>query len=198
MFTGIITQLGSCMERSTEGLVLECPKDFADQLSLGSSVSVNGVCLTVASLERKYFGVALMPETWEKTSLGSLTYGVVVNLELALGVNGRFDGHIVQGHVDSVGTIQAIRQSGNSHIFSIAAPLDLTRYMTEKGSLAMNGIALTLMSVSHDSFTLGIIPYTFEHTMLRHATVGDQVNIEVDIIAKYVMKFLKEQHYDKK
>ena len=197
MFTGIITEVGTCAERSPESLRLECSKEFADKLLIGSSVSVNGVCLTVTALAKSGFETDVMGETWQRTALGELKAGGLVNLELPLGANGRFDGHIVQGHVDGTGKISVIEQSGNSHLFTVTVSPDLTMYMIEKGSVAMNGISLTVISVTQDSFTVGIIPHTLAHTMLREAAVGDSVNIEVDIMAKYFRKFTKEQNYEK-
>lgn len=197
MFTGIINEVGTCAERSAESLRLECSKEFADKLQIGSSVAVNGVCLTVTVLNESGFQADVMPETWQRTALGDLKIGDLVNLELPLGADGRFDGHIVQGHVDGTGKISAIEQSSNSHLFTIEAPADLTTYMIEKGAVAINGISLTVISVTPDSFTVGIIPHTYKQTMLRDAAVSDRVNIEVDMMAKYFMKFIKERNYEK-
>lgn len=197
MFTGVITHLGTCAQRTSESIRLDCSKDFLSKLVLGSSVAVNGVCLTVSSFSKLGFEVQVMAETWQRTSLGKLNAQEPVNLELPLGVNGRFDGHIVHGHVDGVGKIKAIEKAGNSHTFTIGVSTELTRYMINKGSVAINGIALTLITVTDNGFTVGIIPYTYSHTMLSTATVGDQVNIEVDIMAKYFKKFIKEQTYGK-
>ncbi len=197
MFTGVITHLGTCAQRFSESIRLDCSKDFLGELVLGSSVAVNGVCLTVSSLDKLGFEVQVIAETWQRTSLGELKVGEPVNLELPLGVNGRYEGHIVQGHVDGIGTVGVIKKEGNSHLFSVTVSPDMTRYMIAKGSIAMNGIALTLITVTDKGFTVGIIPYTYSHTMLSTAAVGDQVNIEVDIMAKYFMKFIKEQTYEK-
>lgn len=197
MFTGIITQLGTCAERSADGLKLDCSKELASSLAIGSSISVNGVCLTVTELGESSFAADVMAETWQRTALGQLKVDDTVNLELPLGVDGRFDGHIVQGHVDGTGEIISIKPDGNSHIFTITASQDLTRYMIDKGSVTLNGISLTVIGVADDRFSVGIIPHTFTHTMLRQASVGDAVNIEVDIMAKYFMKFIKEQTYEK-
>jgi len=197
MFTGVITHQGTCAKRSSESIWLDCSKDFLSKLLPGSSVAVNGVCLTVSSLGKHGFEVQVIAETWQRTSLRKFKVGEPINLELPLGVNGRYEGHIVQGHVDGVGKIKKIDKSGNSHAFSITVPAELTHYMIAKGSVAMNGIALTLIKVTDNGFTVGIIPYTYSHTMLSTATVGDQVNIEVDIMAKYFMKFIKEQAYGK-
>jgi len=197
MFTGIINELGICAERSDGGLRLDCSKEFAGKLKIGSSVAVNGVCLTVTALHQSGFEADVMGETWQRTALGELEAGGPVNLELPLGAEGRFDGHIVQGHVDGTGKILAIDKSDNSYTFTIGVPADLTRYMIEKGAVAMNGISLTVIDVAADSFTVGIIPHTYTHTMLQNAAVGGTVNLEVDIMAKYLMKFMKEQNYGK-
>ncbi len=197
MFTGIITQLGECTDRSSESLSIEGAKEFMNKLSLGSSVAVNGVCLTVSSLEDKSFRVDVMPETWEKTALQSIKKKDVINLELPLSVNGRFDGHIVQGHIDGAGQVKSIRQQGNSHLLTISVSSELTSYMVAKGSVALNGISLTLISVVSGSFIVGIIPYTYNNTMLQYVKVGDLMSIEADIMAKYFLKFFKEQKYEK-
>jgi riboflavin synthase len=197
MFTGIITELGSCLERTDESLRLECSEAFASQLTIGSSVSVNGVCLTVTVLNETGFSVDVMGETWQRTALGNLKTGDTINLELAMGANGRFDGHMVQGHVDGTGKILAIEPADNSHLFTIQAAPELTQYMIEKGSVCLNGISLTIIGVTTDSFSVGIIPHTYTHTMLHQAQVGNSVNIEIDMMAKYVMKFIKEQPYEK-
>jgi riboflavin synthase len=197
MFTGIITQLGTCTERSANGLKLDCSEELAGSLAIGSSIAVNGVCLTVTSLGKSGFGADVMSETWQRTALGKLKLGSTVNLELPLGVGGRFDGHIVQGHIDGTGKIVSIKPDGKSHIFTIATAKDLTRYMIDKGSVTLNGISLTIISVSPDRFNVGIIPHTYMHTMLQQAAVGDPLNIEVDIMAKYFMKFIKEQNYER-
>jgi riboflavin synthase len=197
MFTGIITELGTCAERSMQGLRLDCSKEFAAKLMIGSSVAVNGVCLTVTALAESGFAADVMAKTWQRTALDKLEVGSRINLELPLGADGRFDGHIVQGHVDGTGEISAIDKLDNSYIFTIEAPPDLTRYMVEKGAVAVNGISLTVIDVAADGFNVGIIPHTYRHTMLQDAAVGNLVNIEVDIMAKYFMKFMKEQKYEK-
>jgi riboflavin synthase len=197
MFTGIITQLGTCTERSANSLKLDCSEELAGSLAIGSSIAVNGVCLTVTELAESSFAADVMAETWQRTALGQLKASDMVNLELPLGADGRFDGHIVQGHVDGTGKIASIKPDGNSRLFTIAAPQDLTRYMIDKGSVTLNGISLTVINVANDQFSVGIIPHTYTHTMLQQAAVGDAVNIEVDIMAKYFMKFIKEQTDEK-
>ncbi len=198
MFTGIISELGTCAERSAGSLRLDCSKEFAAKLQIGSSVAVNGVCLTVTVLHETGFEADVMNETWQRTALGRLKPRGRVNLELPLGADGRFDGHIVQGHVDGTGEILAIDKSDNSYLFTIGIPAGLAAYLIEKGAVAVNGISLTVIDVTADSFTVGIIPHTYTHTMLRDAAVGDRVNIEVDIMAKYFKKFMKEQTYAKR
>ncbi len=198
MFTGIITDIGTCVGRSSGQLTLGCSEAFAGTLKPGASVAVNGVCLTVTELDGTSFTADVMDETWKRTALGELAEDDEVNLELPMAADGRFEGHIVQGHVDGTGTVSSITESGNSHIFRIEAPAALTAYMIEKGSVTVNGISLTIIDAGAQSFSVGIIPHTFTSTMLHQAKAGDRVNIEVDPVAKYVLKFMKEQPYGTK
>lgn len=189
MFTGIITNVGTCRDRTESGLVIETDSQLISQLIQGSSISVNGVCLTITHLISNQFNVDVMEETLTRTTLGFLKKGDPVNLELPLKADGRFDGHILQGHVDGIGTIKKIINEKNNNIFTISVAPELSRYMVEKGSIAVNGISLTVIDVNSDSFTVGIIPFTLKNTMLKTAVIGSTVNIEVDILAKYIEKF---------
>ena len=161
----------------------------------GDSVAVNGVCLTVMG---KYgadsFQVEVMPETLKRTALGGLKSGDIVNLELAMKAADRFAGHIVLGHVDGMATVKSIGKKGNSHLFTFKVSKQLGRYIVEKGSIAVNGISLTVIDANDKTFTVGIIPYTWKHTILSGAKVGDKVNVEVDILAKYLEKLEKAYH----
>ncbi|MBI4133511.1 riboflavin synthase [Candidatus Uhrbacteria bacterium] len=191
MFTGIITNLGRVARIEKDEYQFSVAEALCNKIALGSSISVNGVCLTVKEvLQDRRFSVDLMPETLKKTALGSLQKSDEVNLELPATPSTFLSGHIVQGHVDGVGEIESITKEGNSRLFRINAPQNLTRYIIPKGSIAVNGISLTVIGVEDQGFSVGIIPYTWEHTMLHAARVRSTVNIEVDVIAKYVEKFV--------
>jgi riboflavin synthase len=191
MFTGIIENQGIVEKKSASSLKIKAHHKLIKQLNLGVSISVNGACLTVRKIPSKTsFEADVMPETFKKTMLGKLTAGSIVNLELPLKANGRFGGHIVQGHVDGTATVKTIKQQGNSRIINFIAPKKLLEFMVEKGSVAINGISLTLIEVTDKSFSVGIIPHTWENTMLKSLKVKDEVNIELDILAKYINKLL--------
>ena len=192
MFTGIIEYQGVVEKKSSSDIRFKADAELIKQLSLGASVSINGVCLTVSGMRPKTgFDVNIMPETFKKTALGLLEIGTVVNLELPLKANGRFDGHIVQGHVDGTAIIKNIKSEGNSRIINFLASKKLLDFMVEKGSVAINGISLTLIEVTNKGFSVGIIPHTWEHTMLKYSKAKDEMNIEVDLLAKYIKKFIK-------
>jgi len=191
MFTGIISHLGKLKKVKQSRYTFFAPKSLLKKLKKGGSIAVNGVCLTVVSLGKTTFSVDVMPETIKKTSLGDLKPGDYVNLERPVSARGLFEGHIVLGHIDQTGTIVSIRKQGNSWIFRFKAPLSVLKYLVNKGSVAINGISLTVIKTEKDSFTVGIIPHTWKKTMLHFAKPGDRVNIEVDILAKHIKKFLK-------
>lgn len=190
MFTGIITHLGKIKEKGPNGLFIGAPDDLAEQLTKGGSISVNGTCLTITDNTRDAFRVDIMPETWKKTALDNLSTGDLVNLELPCAVSARLEGHIVQGHVDGTGTIQSIVPDTNSHLLTISIDPTLGHLCIEKGSIAVNGISLTIISAGNDFFSVGIIPYTWNHTMIHTTKVGARVNIEIDVLAKYVHRLL--------
>ncbi len=187
MFTGIITHEGtfSGVEKSTFSFV--APQSLITKLKIGSSICVNGVCLTVIEKSAKGFEVDVMPETLKRTNLGMLKKGAAVNLERAMGVNGLFEGHILQGHVDGFARVKSIRIDKNSHLFDFEAGQDLTKFMVEKGSVAVNGVSLTLIWVKRGGFGVGIIPFTLENTNFGDLKAGDFVNVETDILAKYIL-----------
>ena len=160
-------------------------------LKLGDSISVNGACLTAVSISDSEFSVDLSPETMRRTSLGNLTPGGVVNLERALSASDRMGGHIVQGHVDGTGRITSTKDDGDSVILRVRAPAKLMPYIVEKGFIAVDGISLTVVKVGTSSFTLAVIPYTIRNTNLYTLSVGARVNLEADILAKYVENLLK-------
>lgn len=190
MFTGIITNLGEITDIFIDKLTVKAGKDFIGKLSLGDSISLNGVCLTIADLAKNSFKVDVMPETRRRTALLDLQAGDLVNLELSATMQTSLSGHMVYGHIDGVGTIDRIRKERQSRIFIITTSPKLTSMMVEKGAVSLNGISLTLITVSNGQFSVGIIPYTLTHTMLKKAKVGDKLNIETDIVGKYIKKFI--------
>ena len=190
MFTGIITYLGTVVTISDTGLEIAVDNALLAELAVGASIAVNGVCLTVRHLTNDAFQVDVMPETFARTMFEKLQQGDRVNLELPLRANARLDGHFVQGHIDGTGTLHSIELQGTSIILTLNYPAALRPYLVEKGSVTLNGISLTVMSVDATSLRVGIIPHTWEHTMLNTVQVGTTMNIEVDIIAKYVERMI--------
>lgn len=194
MFTGIITHVGKVESIKQYHYTFSADASFFQKLNQGTSVSVNGICLTVeADPQAHSFSVEAMPETIKKTMIGGLNISQFVNLELPMSADTLFAGHIVQGHIDGTGRITAITSEGNSHIVTIGVKSKLARYVINKGSIAVNGISLTIIEARPSAFTIGIIPYTWMHTMLQYAKVGDGVNIEIDVLAKYVEKLFLQQ-----
>jgi riboflavin synthase len=161
-----------------------------DDLRLGDSIAVNGTCLTVVEFDKSQFKVDLAPETLRRTSLGELAVGRRVNLERPLAVSDRLGGHIVQGHVDAAGRVMSIRPEGACFIFRIRTPKRLMPYVVEKGFIAVDGISLTVVNKGAASFTVSVIPYSLSNTNLEEKSVGHRVNLEVDILAKYVESLL--------
>lgn len=186
MFTGIITHLGTFVKRKHNELLFVIPSDLAKRVTEGLSIAIDGVCLTVKKKEAKTIYVDIMPETLKKTILGKLKPNALVNLELPVSLNTFFSGHIVQGHIDGVGTVKKIIQEGNSRIMTVSYPKDFNKYLVSKGSIAINGVSLTIIGTLNNHFTVGIIPYTLRHTMFHQLKFGDQLNLEVDILAKYI------------
>jgi riboflavin synthase len=188
MFTGIIETLATVQRVETQGsnrlFWLECP--YLSSLRIDQSVSHNGVCLTVDALEPNAYRVTAIAETLQKTNLGQWQAGQRVNLERCMEMNGRLDGHIVQGHADATARCISIADQQGSWVFRFAVSPSFAPLMIEKGSIAVNGISLTLFDVTEDAFSVAIIPYTFTHTNLQYLKVNDTVNIEFDIIGKYV------------
>jgi riboflavin synthase len=195
MFTGLIADLGTvgAIERDPEGTTLEISTGLAGELAVGDSVAVNGVCLTATAVHSGGFRAQAMEETLRRSSLGLLRTGWRVNLELALPADGRLGGHIVQGHVDGTGTIVAIREEGFARILDVEVEDDLARYLVEKGSVALDGVSLTVSEVRDGGFSVSLIPETLARTSLGGAQVGDRVNLEVDILAKHVERLLKTE-----
>ncbi len=190
MFTGIVEEVGSVISISSNGMTVGAEKVMSD-LKLGDSIAVNGACVTAVSLAANEFSVDLSPETMRRTSLGDLSAGGSVNLERALSASDRMGGHIVQGHVDGTGRITSTKEEGDSIIFRVRVPSRLMPYIVEKGFIAVDGISLTVVKVGTSSFTLAVIPYTLRNTNLETLSVGARVNLEADILAKYVENLLK-------
>lgn len=193
MFTGIISYLGKLNKVEDSVFTFSAPKTFCTSLKEGTSIAINGTCLTVANKPSSYaFSVEIMQETLKRTMFGDLKINDPINLELPATLTTFLSGHIVQGHVDTTGTIQEIKKEGNSRILKIKVPNKLSKYIVEKGFIAVNGISLTVIEAKDDYFTIGIIPYTWNHTMLKNSQIGDHLNLEVDILAKYLEKMIKE------
>ena len=161
-----------------------------EDLAVADSICVNGACLTVVARDESGFEMDVVPETLRRTNLGVLVKGSMVNLERSLSVNGRLGGHVVQGHVDGVGVVVEVRAEGGAQIFRIKAPDELMRYIVEKGFIGLDGISLTVVEVFNSAFTISVIPYTLENTNLQVRETGESVNLEVDILAKYVESLL--------
>jgi len=194
MFTGIVEEVGeiAAADRRADVLTLRVrAPHLAAGLARGASVAVNGCCLTAVETSPDGFTCDLTRETLERTGFADrLVPGVLVNLERPMRADGRFDGHIVQGHVDGLGEILALARSGEAAELTVAVPPALERYLVEKGSIAVDGISLTVAALRPGRFSVAVIPYTLKHTNLRAALPGDRVNLEIDVIAKYVERLL--------
>lgn len=193
MFTGIIEEVGKIqsIQKGTSSAVLSVhATEIMDDIQLGDSVAVNGVCLTVTSIIPSGFTADVMHETLNRSSLGYLRTGSSVNLERAMSANGRFGGHIVSGHIDGTGTVSDIRRDDNAIWYTIQTSSSVLRYIIEKGSIAIDGISLTVAKVSKNSFRVSIIPHTVSRTTLSSCRVGDSVNLENDCIGKYVERLI--------
>jgi len=192
MFTGIVQGIGTVtgVERSGDGSVLRVATALAAELSSGDSIAVNGVCLTATEIADGSFAAEVMNVTLERTSLAGVDEGSGVNLELPLRASDRLGGHVVQGHVDGVGTVTAVSDDGFARRVEIEAPSEVLRYVVAKGSIAIDGVSLTAAEVDQRSVTVSLIPETLERTTLGRARPGTPVNLEVDVLAKYVEKLI--------
>ncbi|WP_100407124.1 riboflavin synthase [Bacillus solitudinis] len=193
MFTGIIEEVGTIddIRQSGEAIVMKiAASSILDDVHLGDSISVNGVCLTVTSFTTKQFSVDIMPETVRATSLKGLGRGSKVNLERAMSAKGRFGGHFVSGHVDGTGHVLSKDAQHNAVYYRIGVSEELRTYMIHKGSVAVDGTSLTIFAVDNESFTISIIPHTIEQTIIGSKNVGDIVNIECDMVGKYIEQFI--------
>jgi len=191
MFTGIVEEIGKVKETSRDRLAFEAHR-VLEGTKVGDSIAVNGVCLTVVSLENHGFTVNVMPETLRCTNLGSLHYSDQVNLERALVLGGRLGGHLVLGHVDDIGEVRNVTSEEAARIMKISAPAKLMPYIVDKGFIAVDGVSLTIVDFDEFSFAVSLVTYTMEHTTLGRKRPGDIVNLEADIVAKYV-ESLKER-----
>ncbi len=193
MFTGIIESIGKVedMQRKGSNVNFKVQSKLGPELKIDQSVSHNGVCLTITKVENLSHWVTAIDETLKKSNLGSLTIGSLINLERCMLNNGRFDGHIVQGHVDQVGRVTSIKDENGSWLFDFEYDHSLGNVTVEKGSISVNGISLTCFNSQEGKFSVGIIPYTFENTNFNTLKIGDTVNLEFDIIGKYVKRLLR-------
>lgn len=201
MFTGLIEEIGS-VRRVVSGaewgsIAIAC-KDILPETKIGDSIAVNGVCLTVTTLQKDGFTADVMAETLRRSDLGALRQGDPVNLERAMAADGRFGGHIVAGHVDGTGTLARKKQEGNAMVLTIAADPAILYEIVEKGSITIDGVSLTVVSVNQEAFTVSIIPHTGAQTILLDKKTGDPVNLETDVIAKYIRRFTTPQKEEKK
>ena len=192
MFTGIVEEVGT-VRSVVQGRLTIGGRKVMPTLEIGGSISVNGACLTVTSLEPDGFSVDVVPETLRRTNLGLLNPNSPVNLERPLRADGRMDGHIVQGHVDGTGTIGEISADGEALMVRIDVPAQLARYVVEKGFIAVDGVSLTVVHCDEAGFSVTVIPHTRYHTIFGSRSVGDAVNIEIDILAKYVERLMAER-----
>jgi riboflavin synthase len=193
VFTGLVADLGTvtAVDATADGVRLAVATSLAPELSEGDSVAVNGVCLTATAIADGHFSADVMHESLRRSSLAEVAPGSAVNLELPLRATDRLGGHVVQGHVDGVGVVSATREDGFSRIVTIGAPPELLRYVVEKGSIAVDGVSLTVAAIGDDWFSVALIPETLERTTLGTATPGRPVNLEVDVLAKYVEKLVR-------
>ena len=193
MFTGLIADLGRVERREDAdgGVRLLIATRLADELSRGDSIAVSGVCLTAAAVDDGRFTAEAMNETLARSSLSGLQAGSIVNLELALRAGDRLGGHLVQGHVDAVGTVASVEPDGFARVLTVEVPGALLRYVVEKGSIAVDGVSLTVAEANSRSFTVSLIPETLERTTLGALQPGAKVNLEVDVLAKYVEKAVR-------
>jgi riboflavin synthase len=192
VFTGLVQDLGrvTVVDATDDGVTLSVRTKLAGEIGEGDSVAVNGVCLTATAIADGEFQAEVMHETLRRSSLAEASAGSDVNLELSLRAADRLGGHIVQGHVDGLGAVRDVREDGFARVVTVGAPPELLRYVVEKGSIAVNGVSLTVVDVGADWFSVSLIPETLERTTLGSAAPGAPVNLEVDVVAKYVEKLV--------
>ena len=193
MFTGIIAEVGRVTSAQPGSLVIAVSK-VLQGVEPGGSIAVNGVCLTITSFNTNSFSVDIMPETLRQTNLGLLSAGDRVNLEMPLALGGQLGGHLVQGHVDATGRVASVTWDGEAMLIRFEVPPEVMRYIVEKGFVAVDGVSLTVMTKDTSSFLVSVVDYTRTHTTLGNRQVGDLVNLEVDVIAKYVEQLSQPHH----
>ena len=193
MFTGIIAEVGRVTSAQPGSLVIAVSK-VLQGVEPGGSIAVNGVCLTITSFNTNSFSVGIMPETLRQTNLGLLSTGDRVNLEMPLALGGQLGGHLVQGHVDATGRVASVTGDGEAMLIKFEVPPQVMRYIVEKGFVAVDGVSLTVMTKDTSSFLVSVVDYTRTHTTLGNRQVGDLVNLEVDVIAKYVEQLSQPHH----
>jgi riboflavin synthase len=193
MFTGIVEQMGrvESVSETDDGVRLVIRGDGLGELAIGASLAVNGVCLTAVETGPGRVALDVVPETLRRTNLGSLQVGSDLNLERPMPADGRFDGHIVQGHVDGVGTVVSITEEGDGVLMEVGVAAELHRYLVEKGSVTIDGVSLTVAGVTDEGFTVALIPHTLAITTLGLRKDGDEVNLEMDVLAKYVERLMQ-------
>jgi riboflavin synthase len=193
VFTGIVEERGTVSRLDPAGKLVINAERVLEGTGPGDSISVSGVCLTVVELSGRGFTVDVMPETLRRSTLGSLSSGSTVNLERAMSAQGRFGGHLVNGHVDGIGVVGAVSEEENAVLISIDVPGELSRYMVPKGSVCVDGVSLTIVETAGGRLKVSVIPHTLDETTLREARPGTRVNVEVDILGKYVEAFLSRE-----
>jgi riboflavin synthase len=194
MFTGIIEELGKLVSlkmSAGSGVISIEAGRVLEGAQVGDCISVNGVCLTARDLSSSTFSADVMPETLRRTNLGNLKPGSIVNLERAMNLGGRLGGHLILGHVDATGKVVSIKPEGTAVVYTISAPAEVLRYVLPQGSIGVDGISLTVTKLEGDKFSVSLIPHTVKMTTLGHNGVGYEVNLEADVIGKYVAKMLK-------
>ena len=189
MFTGIIEETGTLIKIGGGNITIECRKILED-MKIGDSISTNGICLTVTKFDNKSFSADVMPETIRRTSLENLKSGDVINLERALRLCDRLGGHIISGHIDGVGTIKSMKPEGNAIIVTIKTEKDLLRYIAAKGSIALDGMSLTVVNANDIDFSVSLIPHTRDVTNFKYKKIGSPVNIEIDVLARYIERLM--------
>jgi riboflavin synthase len=193
VFTGIVEEIGSIISANPSGLTVAADKALKG-MQPGGSIAVNGVCLTVTDSDAKSFSVDIMPETRRRTNLGQLRAGDLVNLERPLSLGGELGGHLVPGHIDATGRVASVTREGEAVLMRFEAPPEVMRYIVPKGFIAVDGVSLTVTEMEGDFFGVSIVGYTQQHTILGSKKVGDMVNLETDIIAKYVERLGRKQN----
>jgi riboflavin synthase len=190
MFTGLVEAVGELVERkpTSGGFRLRVASPLAEQLAAGDSVAVNGVCVTVILAENGEIHADVGPETVRVTTLGTMARGSLVNLERPLRMDSRLGGHFVQGHIDGIGHVEELRADADFHWLTVGFPMHLAPFLVHKGSIAVDGISLTVAGLGTDRFDVQVVPYTMTHTNLAHAALRDRVNLEVDMVGKYVVR----------